>query len=121
MPDNLVQLPGVPRPKRGAPCPRLISSAGRGANLDAPPYGPTTAAIAVVRYLCAGACSTARANLTGIAPGVPLAAVRMAREKMWVTHEKARRDLSFTPGPDEQALARAVEWFSGPGRLPRVA
>jgi len=71
--------------------------------------------------LCAGACSTAWANLTGIAPRVPLAAVRMAREKMWVTHEKARRDLGFTPGPAEQALARAVEWFSGPGRLPRVA
>jgi dihydroflavonol-4-reductase len=71
--------------------------------------------------LCAGACSTAWANLTGIAPRVPLAAVRMAREKMWVTHEKARRELGFNPGPAEQALARAVEWFSGSGRLPRVA
>jgi len=71
--------------------------------------------------LCAGACSTAWANLTGIAPRVPLAAVRMAREKMWVTHEKARRDLGFIPGPADQALARAVEWFSGTGRLPRVA
>ena len=71
--------------------------------------------------LCAGACSTAWANLTGIAPRVPLAGVRMAREKMWVTHEKARRELGFNPGPAEQALARAVEWFSGTGRLPRVA
>jgi dihydroflavonol-4-reductase len=71
--------------------------------------------------LCAGACSTAWANLTGIAPRVPLAAVRMAREKMWVTHEKARHDLGFIPGPADQALARAVEWFSGTGRLPRVA
>jgi dihydroflavonol-4-reductase len=70
---------------------------------------------------CAGACSTAWANLTGTAPRVPLAAVRMAREKMWVTHEKARRELGFTPGPAEDALARAVEWFSGSGRLPRVA
>jgi dihydroflavonol-4-reductase len=70
---------------------------------------------------CAGACSTALANLTGKAPRVPLAAVRMAREKMWVTHEKARRELGFNPGPAEQALARAVEWFSGSGRLPRVA
>jgi dihydroflavonol-4-reductase len=71
--------------------------------------------------LCAGACSTAWANLTGIAPRVPLAAVRMAREKMWVTHEKARRELGFNPGSAEQALARAVEWFSGSGLLPRVA
>jgi dihydroflavonol-4-reductase len=71
--------------------------------------------------LAAGACSTAWANITGVAPRVPLAAVRMAREKMWVTHEKARRELGFNPGPAEQALARAVEWFSGSGRLPRVA
>jgi dihydroflavonol-4-reductase len=70
---------------------------------------------------CAGACSTAWANLTGMAPRVPLAAVRMAREKMWVTHEKARRELGFSPGPAAKALARAVEWFSGSGRLPRVA
>jgi dihydroflavonol-4-reductase len=71
--------------------------------------------------LCAGACSTAWANLTGVAPRVPLAGVRMAREKMWVTIEKARRELGFAPGPAEQALVRAVEWFSGSGRLPRVA
>ncbi|HUB77820.1 MAG TPA: hopanoid-associated sugar epimerase [Bryobacteraceae bacterium] len=71
--------------------------------------------------LCAGACSTAWANLTGIAPRVPLAAVRMAREKMWVTSEKARRDLGFAPGPAKEALARAVEWFSGSGRMSRVA
>jgi dihydroflavonol-4-reductase len=70
---------------------------------------------------CAGACSTAWANLTGTPPRVPLAAVRMAREKKWVTHEKARRELGFTPGPAETALARAVEWFGGSGRLPRVA
>src|SRR5580704_14149598 len=70
---------------------------------------------------CAGACSTAWANLTGTAPRVPLDAVRMARKKMWVSNEKARRELGFAPGPAEKALARAVEWFSGPGRLPRVA
>jgi nucleoside-diphosphate-sugar epimerase len=28
-----------------------------------------------------------------------------------VTHEKARRELGFEPGPAETALARAVEWF----------
>jgi dihydroflavonol-4-reductase len=36
----------------------------------------------------------------------------MAKKKMWVTHAKAARDLGFQPGPAEQALARAVEWFS---------
>ena len=35
---------------------------------------------------------------------------------MWVTHEKARRELGFTPGPAEEALRRAVEWFDGAWR-----
>ncbi|MBS1857838.1 MAG: NAD-dependent epimerase/dehydratase family protein [Acidobacteria bacterium] len=60
---------------------------------------------------CAGACSTAWAGVTGRPPRVPLDAVRMAKKKMWVTHEKAARELSFQPGPAEQALSRAVEWF----------
>ena len=60
---------------------------------------------------CAGACSTAWAELTGTPPRVPMEAVRMARKKMWVTHEKARRELGFEPGPAEVALKRAVEWF----------
>lgn len=60
---------------------------------------------------CAGACSTAWAELTGTPPRVPMDAVRMARKKMWVTHEKARRELGFAPGPAEVALRRAVEWF----------
>jgi dihydroflavonol-4-reductase len=68
---------------------------------------------------CAGACSTAWANLTGTPPRVPLDGVRMARKKMWVTHEKARRDLGFNPGPADEALARAIEWFRG--RIPHVA
>jgi len=60
---------------------------------------------------CAGAFSTAWAGVTGTPPRVPLDAVRMARKKMWVTHEKARRELGFHPGPADIALAKAVEWF----------
>jgi dihydroflavonol-4-reductase len=60
---------------------------------------------------CAGACSTAWAGVTGRPPRVPLDAVRMARKKMWVTHQKAQRELGFNPGPADRALARAVEWF----------
>ncbi|MGO9256608.1 MAG: hopanoid-associated sugar epimerase [Bryobacteraceae bacterium] len=63
---------------------------------------------------CAGACSTAWAEITGVAPRVPLDAVRMARKKMWVSHQKARRELGFEPGPADTALARAVEWFQQP-------
>jgi dihydroflavonol-4-reductase len=61
---------------------------------------------------CAGLCSTTWAGLTGRPPRVPLEAVRMARKKMWVTHQKAQRTLGWNPGPAEKALSRAVEWFS---------
>ena len=59
----------------------------------------------------AGMASTAWARVTGRPPRVPLEAVRMARKKMWVSHEKARQELGFQPGPAEAALARAVKWF----------
>lgn len=65
---------------------------------------------------CAGACSTAWAGVTGRPPRVPLDAVRMARKKMWVSHQKAVRELGFRPGPAEQALARAVNWFQAAHR-----
>jgi dihydroflavonol-4-reductase len=73
---------------------------------------PTVRMPLLVAY-CVGACSTAWAGLTGTPPRVPLEAVRMARKKMWVTHEKARRELGFDPQPVDVALRRAVEWFGG--------
>jgi dihydroflavonol-4-reductase len=51
------------------------------------------------------------AGLTGREPRAPLEAVRMARKKMFVSTEKARRELGFRAGPVEDALRRAVEWF----------
>jgi len=71
----------------------------------------------VVAY-CAGACSTAWAEISGKPPRVPLDAVRMAKKKMWVTHDKAKRELGFNPASAEQALSRAVEWFRGTGLRP---
>jgi dihydroflavonol-4-reductase len=59
----------------------------------------------------AGMFSTAWAQLTGRAPHVPIDAVRMARKKMWVSHEKARQELGFHPGPVDIALSNAIEWF----------
>jgi dihydroflavonol-4-reductase len=72
---------------------------------------PPTVRLPYAVAYCAGVCSTAWAEITGRPPRVPLDAVRMARKKMWVTHEKARRELGFQPRPAVQALARAVEWF----------
>jgi len=59
----------------------------------------------------AGVASTAWAEVTGREPRAPLDAVRMSRKKMWVRHEKAARDLGYSPGPATEALRRAVSWF----------
>ena len=64
----------------------------------------------VVAY-AAGVASTAWANLTGKEPRAPLDAVRMSRKKMWVSHDKAARELGYAPGPAADALGRAVAWF----------
>jgi dihydroflavonol-4-reductase len=63
----------------------------------------------------AGLVSTAWANVSGSEPRAPLDAVKMSRKKMWVTHEKASRDLGYQPGPASAALKRAVEWFRANG------
>ena len=58
-----------------------------------------------------GAASTAWAGITGKEPLAPLDGVRMAKKKMWVSHDKAARELGYRPGSAEIALERAVEWF----------
>lgn len=65
--------------------------------------------------LLAGAASTAWAELSGSPPRVPLDAVRMARKKMWVSHEKARRELGYNPAPARTGLINAVRWFQAHG------
>lgn len=63
----------------------------------------------------AGVVSTGWARLTGHPPRAPLDAVRMARKKMFVSTEKAQRELGFAPGPVDTALGRAVAWFQANG------
>jgi dihydroflavonol-4-reductase len=81
---------------------RLARLAGRKAPVVRLPYA--------VAY-AAGLASTAWANVTGSEPRVPLDAVRMARKKMFVSHDKAKRELGFEPCGVDGALARAIEWF----------
>jgi dihydroflavonol-4-reductase len=81
---------------------RLARLTGRKAPSIRLPYG--------VAY-AAGLASTAWANLTGSEPRVPIDAVRMARKKMFVSHDKAKRELGFDPAGVDGALDRAVEWF----------
>ena len=57
------------------------------------------------------ALGTSLAHWTGREPRAPLDAVRMSRKKMFVRTDKAERELGFAPGPVEEALRRAIEWF----------
>jgi dihydroflavonol-4-reductase len=63
----------------------------------------------------AGLASTGWANLTGHEPRAPLDAVKMARKRMFVSQDKAKRELGFNPGPVDGALKRAVDWFRANG------
>ena len=56
-------------------------------------------------------CGEGLAAVTGRPPRAPLEAVRMARKKMFVRCDKARRELGYEPGPVEPALERAIAWF----------
>jgi len=50
-------------------------------------------------------------------PNIPLEGVRMARHKMYVSSDKARRVLCYNPRPAEQALREAVDYFRHGRRL----
>lgn len=63
----------------------------------------------------AGLISTGWAYLSGKAPRAPLDGVRMARKKVFVSSEKARRELGYEPRPIDDALRRAVDWFRSHG------
>ncbi|MBV9224608.1 MAG: NAD-dependent epimerase/dehydratase family protein [Acidobacteriaceae bacterium] len=82
---------------------------GRLGTLAAKP-APRTQVPYPVAY-AAGLISTGWANLTGKPPMAPLEAVRMARKRMFVSTDKAKRELSFQPRPVNEALARAIGWF----------
>ena len=67
----------------------------------------------------AALASTGWARVAGGEPRAPLDGVRMARKKMWVTHEKAERELGYQPGPVAAALERAATWFRDNGYVER--
>lgn len=50
-----------------------------------------------------------------VEPRVTLDSVRMGRKKMFVTSAKAERELGWNPGPIDNALQRAAEWFRANG------
>jgi dihydroflavonol-4-reductase len=44
-------------------------------------------------------------------PLIPLEGVRMARYKMYISSEKARKELGYNPQPAEKSLREAVDYF----------
>ena len=71
--------------------------------------------IPYVLAYAAGVFSTGWANVSGKEPIAPLDAVKMAKKKMWVRHDKAKAELGFNPGPAAQALRKAFDWFRANG------
>lgn len=65
--------------------------------------------------LAAGYLSSGVAAITGHPPRIPLEGVKMAGYKMYVSSDKARRDLGYRPSPPGPALERAVVWFRDNG------
>ena len=48
-------------------------------------------------------------------PMIPLEGVKMARKKMWFANDRARKELGFKPTSVDQALSRAIDWYSSNG------
>jgi dihydroflavonol-4-reductase len=48
-------------------------------------------------------------------PRATIEAVQMSRKKMFVTSDKAERELGWNPRPVDEALRRAAEWFKANG------
>ena len=65
--------------------------------------------------MAAGYVDAAISRMAGSEPRVPLDGVRMSRHSMFVSADKARRELGFAPGPVLTALDRAVRWFEANG------
>lgn len=59
--------------------------------------------------------STGWARWSGRPPRAPLDGVRMARKKVFVSSQKAARELGYRPQPVDDAIRRAVEWFRNNG------
>jgi dihydroflavonol-4-reductase len=83
----------------------------------APAAGRKPPSVQIPYFLAyaAGLVSTGWAGISGQEPRAPLDGVRMARKKMWVRHDKAARELGYSPGPPAAALGRAVDWFKKNG------
>lgn len=76
------------------------------------PYG-LVLGIARINEFCVG-------TLLRREPGIPVEGVRMARKKMFFDPSKAVRELGLPQTPVEEALDRAIRWFTDHGYVKGV-
>ncbi len=70
--------------------------------------------------LLAAYANEALSRVTGRAPLIPLAGVRMAGKLMYFDSSKAIRELGLPQQPVKNALTKAVEWFRAEGYVQRA-
>jgi dihydroflavonol-4-reductase len=68
-----------------------------------------------VAYLAGAVDQTINGALLHREPRATIETVRMGKKKMWVTSNKAERDLAWKVIPADYALRRAVDWFRSNG------
>lgn len=71
--------------------------------------------------LAAGYADQWFSRLVGRDPRIPVEGVKMSRHRMFVATGKAERELGYSAGPVEAALARAVSWYQEHGYTRRAA
>ncbi len=65
--------------------------------------------------LAAAYADTALCRVLGREPRIPIDGVRMSRHRMFVDCSRASRELGFSPGSPDAALARAARWYEENG------
>lgn len=71
-------------------------------------------------YVVGGIDTFFQGSVLRRSPAIPLEAVRVGRKPMWVSCEKAIRELSLPQTPIEVPLGEAIEWFARSGYLKKT-
>lgn len=78
---------------------------------------PPTVRLPIAPLMPVALVSEGLARLTGREPFVTCDGLRMARQRMWFSSEKAKRALGYAPRPAREAIVDAVAWFREAGYL----
>ena len=57
------------------------------------------------------------ARVTGVAPGITVDGVKLARHRMYFSSQRAEAELGYRARPAREALADAIQWFRDNGYL----